>query len=42
MLNPAKAKKVAVSYNGNVQYKQDQHEMLVQYAIGLVYGKDSF
>ena len=42
MLNPAKAKKVAVSYNGNVQYKQDHHEMLVQYAIGLVYGKDSF
>ena len=42
MLNPAKVKNIAVSYNGNVQYKQDQHEMLVQYAIGLVYGKDSF
>lgn len=43
MLNPSKQKNgVAVSYNGNVQYKQDQHEMLVQYAIGLVYGKDSF
>ena len=42
MLNPTKIKNVAVSYNGNVQYKQDQHEMLVQYAIGLVYGKDSF
>ena len=42
MLNPAKVKNIAVSHNGNVQYKQDQHEMLVQYAIGLVYGKDSF
>lgn len=43
MLNPKQTpSNIAVSYNGNVQYKKELHEQLVEYAISLTYGRDTF